>query len=101
MKQDLNAALPVHSLVSEEVKNPPVDEKLRVTWLGHATVMVQMSGISILTDPVFSERLGPSLLRYLPGSPKRYTRCPCTVQELPEIDAVVISHNHYDHLDYR
>lgn len=69
---------------------------LRVTWLGHATVMVEMEELIFLTDPMFSSRASPS--QYM--GPKRFRRPPCTISELPPIDAVLISHNHYDHLDY-
>lgn len=93
--------LPVNTLETEKVNQPPTDNSIQVTWLGHASVLVQMAGISLLTDPVFSDRCGPSVLRHLPGVPQRYRPCPCTVDLLPEIDAVVISHSHYDHLDYR
>lgn len=89
--------LPVHSLQTDEVNQPLTDDEIRVTWLGHASVLVQMDGISLLTDPVFSNQCGP---RWLPGC-ERYRRCPCSVENLPDIDAVVVSHNHYDHLDYR
>jgi N-acyl-phosphatidylethanolamine-hydrolysing phospholipase D len=99
--QELNQTLPVSDLNISEVQEPPTDDRLRVTWLGHASVLVQMAGLSILTDPVFTDRCGPAGLRHLPGVPRRYTRCPCTVQQLPVIDAVVISHSHYDHLDHR
>lgn len=69
--------------------------ELLVTWVNHATLLVQMDGYNILTDPVWSECVGPSRLfgacRYHPpGIP---------FDQLPEIDAVLISHAHYDHLD--
>jgi L-ascorbate metabolism protein UlaG (beta-lactamase superfamily) len=68
-----------------------------VTWIGHSTVLVQWGGLNILTDPQFSERASPfSFLgprRYLPPVPR--------LEQLPHIDAVLISHNHYDHLDRR
>ncbi|XP_070325771.1 N-acyl-phosphatidylethanolamine-hydrolyzing phospholipase D isoform X3 [Odocoileus virginianus] len=69
---------------------------LRVTWLGHATVMVEMDELILLTDPVFSARASP----WQHVGPKRFRRPPCAVAELPRIDAVLVSHNHYDHLDY-
>ncbi|CAG5927578.1 unnamed protein product [Menidia menidia] len=68
---------------------------MRVTWLGHATVLVEMDGLNILTDPIFSQRASP--FQFM--GPKRYRGPPCTVEQLPRIDAVVISHSHYDHLD--
>ncbi|CAL8322844.1 unnamed protein product [Lota lota] len=68
---------------------------LRVTWLGHATTLVELDGLNVLTDPIFSQRASP--VQFV--GPKRYRGPPCTVEQLPQIDAVVISHNHYDHLD--
>lgn len=66
-----------------------------LTWIGHATLLVQYAGLNILTDPHFSERSSP--LSFV--GPKRHTAPGITVDELPDIDLVVISHNHYDHLD--
>ena len=67
----------------------------RVTWMGHNTVLVEMQGAKILTDPVFSKRVSP-----LKGvGPKRFHPSPMTVEALPFVDVVVISHDHYDHLD--
>lgn len=71
-------------------------DAIRVTWLGHATILLQMDGITVLTDPMFSERASPSQV----VGPKRYRDVACTIHDLPsQLDAVVISHNHYDHLD--
>jgi N-acyl-phosphatidylethanolamine-hydrolysing phospholipase D len=66
-----------------------------VTWIGHATVLVQMGGLNILTDPHFSERT--FAVQFI--GPKRKVRLPVALAELPRIDLVVVSHNHYDHLD--
>ena len=81
------------------VGNP---DKLRATWLGHASFLVETSaqngrerGIRILLDPVFSERTSP--VQWF--GPKRYNPTPCKIEELPEVDVIAISHNHYDHLD--
>lgn len=66
-----------------------------VTWVGHATVLVQLGGVTLLTDPVFSERASP-----LPfAGPKRHQPPGIGLDELPRIDLVIASHNHYDHLD--
>jgi N-acyl-phosphatidylethanolamine-hydrolysing phospholipase D len=67
-----------------------------MTWLGHATVLLQTNGVNIITDPVFSERTAPVQF----AGPKREVPLMITPDELPEIDIVLISHNHYDHLDH-
>lgn len=67
----------------------------QVTWIGHATALIQMGGFNLLTDPHFSERAGPVQF----AGPKRFQAPGLTLEQLPRIDAVVISHNHYDHLD--
>ncbi|KAJ1831736.1 Protein-lysine N-methyltransferase efm4 [Coemansia sp. RSA 2706] len=69
---------------------------LQVTWLGHASLLLQIEGVTVLMDPVFSERCSPSQW----FGPKRYTKAACTVAELPPIDILILSHNHYDHLDW-
>lgn len=70
-------------------------ERLRATWLGHATVYVQTPGLDLLLDPVFSDVVGP-----LPGvGPDRRTALPIPLDSLPGVDVVVVSHDHYDHFD--
>ena len=67
---------------------------LRATWLGHSTVLVEIDGVRVLTDPVWGARASPSQL----AGPKRFQPVPVALKELPPIDAVLISHDHYDHL---
>ncbi len=68
----------------------------KITWIGHSTFLVQMDGVNFLTDPIFSMKAGP--LENKIGS-KRYVPPAFEVEKLPKIDFIVISHNHYDHLD--
>ena len=68
---------------------------MRVTFVNHATLLVQMDGINVLTDPIWSERASP--LSWL--GPRRVHAPGIRFEDLPKIDAVVISHNHYDHTD--
>ena len=67
---------------------------LRITWMGHSTSLVEIDGIRLLFDPVWDERTAPT---HWTG-PKRFFPAPLALQDLPAIDAVVISHDHYDHL---
>jgi L-ascorbate metabolism protein UlaG (beta-lactamase superfamily) len=69
---------------------------LRATWLGHSTVLVEIDGLRVLTDPVWGARASPSRL----AGPKRFQPVPVALRELPPIDLVLVSHDHYDHLDY-
>lgn len=69
-------------------------EAMTVTWVGHASVLVQTQGLNILTDPVWSENAGPFGL-----GPKRVTEPGVRFDDLPRIDLVLVSHNHYDHMD--
>ncbi|HYQ46760.1 MAG TPA: MBL fold metallo-hydrolase [Polyangiaceae bacterium] len=74
------------------LKRPPsVGEPARLTWIGHASWLVQLDDVSLLVDPIFSESIGPGVKRFVPP--------PVTVAELPRIDAQLVSHNHRDHLD--
>lgn len=71
------------------------DRETTVTWIGHASLLVQIGGVNILTDPNLSERASPVSFM----GPKRVTPPAMTEKELPRIDLVLITHNHYDHLD--
>lgn len=67
---------------------------LRITWLGHSTVLVEIDGVRLLTDPVWGERVSPVSF----AGPRRFHRPPLPLEALPPVDAVVLSHDHYDHL---
>lgn len=69
---------------------------LRATWLGHSTVLIEIDGVRVLTDPVWGPRASPARF----AGPKRFQPVPVAVRELPPLDAVLVSHDHYDHLDY-
>ncbi len=71
-----------------------VKDAIKVTYIGHATHLIQVGGVNILTDPVFSDRIGFGAF-----TKKRTVAPACTIGQLPKIDYVFISHNHYDHMD--
>lgn len=70
-------------------------DKVSVTFINHSTMLLQFDGLNVLTDPVFSERVSPFSFM----GPKRVRRAGVAIEDLPPIDLIVISHNHYDHLD--
>ncbi len=73
----------------------PSPQQLTATWIGHTTVLLQLGGLNILTDPIWSNRASPLSF----AGPKRYSPPGLDFDSLPMIDVVVISHDHYDHLD--
>ncbi|MEZ6186592.1 MAG: MBL fold metallo-hydrolase [Planctomycetota bacterium] len=86
------------SLHLEPAPAPPpqvAGADLRVTWINHSTLLLQLDGLNVLTDPIWSERCSP--LSWI--GPQRVIPPGVRFEDLPRIDAVLISHNHYDHLD--
>ncbi|MDC0712187.1 MBL fold metallo-hydrolase [Stigmatella sp. ncwal1] len=79
----------------QQFETPPATG-LRVTWLGHSSMLIELDGHRILTDPMWSQRASP--LTWV--GPQRWYAPPVALKDLPSIDAVVISHDHYDHLDH-
>jgi L-ascorbate metabolism protein UlaG (beta-lactamase superfamily) len=73
------------------------DSLVRLTWFGHSTFLVEMDGKIILLDPVFGKYAAPHPLL---GRERYNHKMPITIEDLPQIDAIIISHDHYDHLDY-
>jgi L-ascorbate metabolism protein UlaG (beta-lactamase superfamily) len=88
--------LPVVDPTAADLASAPASG-LRVTWLGHSTLLVAIGGQRILIDPVWSERASP----FSWAGPSRFHAPPLALADLPTLDAVVISHDHYDHLDHR
>lgn len=88
--------LPV-AQVRREVLEGPASQTLRVTWLGHSTSLIEIDGLRLLTDPVLSGRASPVPF----AGPKRFTPPALSAIQLPPIDAVLLSHDHFDHLDRR
>ncbi len=74
------------------------DRKLSAVWIGHATVLLRVGGMTVLTDPVFANRVGLGLFLTTLG-PQRYIAAAVAPRQLPKIDLVMISHAHFDHLD--
>ncbi len=68
---------------------------LRVTWLGHSTLLIEIDGARVLTDPVWGNRASPLSF----AGPKRFHPPPAPLDALPSLDAILVSHDHYDHLD--
>lgn len=88
--------LTIHTIDPSTLKS--VDPStVKVTWLGHSTFIIHIDGLVVLLDPMFSEQTGP---HPWVGTKRYQNTLAITIEDLPEIDAVVISHDHYDHLDY-
>jgi len=67
-----------------------------VAWIGHATFLIKLGNTTIITDPLFSKNTGPLIF-----GPKRYVDPAINLKEIPEVNLLLLTHNHYDHLDYR
>ncbi|QIX62808.1 MBL fold metallo-hydrolase [Hymenobacter sp. BT18] len=91
------APLPTQPLTPAHIQQK-TNETVRVTWFGHSASLVEIAGKNVLLDPMLSVQMGP--LSWV--TPKRYNpQLAITAEQLPAIDAVLISHDHYDHLDYQ
>lgn len=89
-----NCALPLFEAWAAVLAKPP-ESGLRITWVGHSSTLVEIDGKRVLTDPMWSDRASPSSV----VGPQRFHPPPIPLADLPPIDAVVVSHDHYDHLD--
>ena len=94
VERDLPTTLEIEFLEINDVK---VDITEAAIWIGHSTFLINNGEINILIDPVFSERVSPFSF----VGPKRMIPPAIEINQLPQIDIVLISHNHYDHLDSR
>jgi L-ascorbate metabolism protein UlaG (beta-lactamase superfamily) len=94
MRERNRTKWPAQVAIVPDKPSPRVDT-LRITMVGHATLLIQVDGLNILTDPVWSKRASPLSF----AGPSRVTPPGIAFDDLPPIDAVLISHNHYDHLD--
>lgn len=88
------ATLPIHKPFPGKWS----DNNITLCWISHSTVLINFYGVWILTDPVFSERVGPDFGIVTIG-PKRYVLPALNIDELPQIDIILLSHAHYDHTD--
>lgn len=88
------AGAPLPSLDPRPAWQQPPSSGLRATWLGHSTVLIEIDGHRVLTDPVWGQRASPSQL----AGPRRFQPVPVPLKALPPIDLVLLSHDHYDHL---
>ncbi|MGW6454496.1 MBL fold metallo-hydrolase [Streptomyces sp. NPDC055078] len=86
--------IPLHGITAADLAKPP-PSGLRLTWMGHSTVLAEIDGRRVLFDPVWGERCSPFSF----VGPKRLHPVPAPLAALGPVDVVVISHDHYDHLD--
>lgn len=90
-----SCALPIVRDAAARIAAAPPASRLRITWLGHSTTLIEIDGARILTDPNWSERSSPSRWVW----PRRFHPPPIALADLPPIDGVVVSHEHFEHLD--
>lgn len=93
-RNKMNEPPPVRLQTADDLRTPP--GTLRITWIGHTSLLIQTPDLTMLTDPVFGNRASPFSF----AGPERLPDLPFPIEALPPIDAVLLSHDHYDHLDY-
>jgi L-ascorbate metabolism protein UlaG (beta-lactamase superfamily) len=86
--------VPIQKRKKEDYNTPPASG-LRVTWMGHSSLLIEIDGQKVLIDPMWSDRASPVSF----AGPKRFFPPPLPLKELPVLDAIIISHDHFDHLD--
>ena len=87
---------PLPSMSPLDTWSKPPGSGLRATWLGHSTLLIEIDGLRVLTDPVWGPRASPSRF----AGPKRFQPVPVPLRAMPPVDLVIVTHDHYDHLDY-
>jgi L-ascorbate metabolism protein UlaG (beta-lactamase superfamily) len=95
MHEDRHKGVPAAPVPVVRPELPEQAAELAVTWFGHSSALLEVDGQRVLVDPVWGERVSPSPLL----GPKRLHEAPLAIADLPPVDAVLISHDHYDHLD--
>jgi len=96
-KQERVPKIPLGPFVTDtSVYDRQPESGLRITWMGHSSLLIEIDGKRILTDPVWGPRA--SFSKYV--GPKRFFEAPLPLNKLPKLDAIILSHDHYDHLDY-
>lgn len=94
-KSEPEKVLPIEKIPDNRFEGMATKD-VRITWLGHSSILIEIEGYRILTDPVFSKRASP----FQWVGPKRFHPVPIATEKLPVLDAIILSHDHYDHLDY-
>ncbi|GAB3180421.1 L-ascorbate metabolism protein UlaG (beta-lactamase superfamily) [Micromonospora palomenae] len=94
-KQRRRPSAPVPLLPPTPPPSTDVERELNIVWYGHASAMIEIEGRKVLVDPVWSDRCSPSAA----VGPRRLHQPPVRLADLPPVDAILISHDHYDHLD--
>jgi L-ascorbate metabolism protein UlaG (beta-lactamase superfamily) len=95
-RKDREPAVPLEATsIHRNDFEDPLPERLRFVWLGHSTVLLDLDGVRVLTDPVWARRVSPVPF----AGPLRFLPSPIPLEELPNPDLVLLSHDHYDHLD--
>jgi len=88
--------LPMQAVSADSLRTAAPAPALRAFWIGHASVFIEIDGVRLLVDPIFSDYASPFDI-----GPRRFQPPPIALDDLPMIDAVLITHDHYDHLDMR
>ena len=97
-RKDNKGTIPTDEIPIKEYKYiESKKNEILFTWFGHSTVLIQMHGMNILVDPIFDEYASP--VSFL--GPKRYSKLPLNIDDLPKIDIVLLTHDHYDHVSYK